>query len=330
MMFPLIVADIGGTNARFGLVMNFPDPSSKNHSMSITEQHAFDCSGYETFSHALDAYLSLIPNHQPKNICVAIAGPIIGDTVKMTNLNWEFSISQVKQNFKLERLEVINDFAAQALSVTQLTADDMMPIKEGEALPFAPKVILGPGTGLGVASLVHTPQGWIALPGEGGHANFAPSSVLEIEVFKILRNNDLYVSLETLLCGSGLVRLHAALSEICGVISEHSEPLLPAQITEWALADQNSIYYKTLMVFCRILGSAAGNIALTVGARGGVYLTGGILPRVSTILLASDFNDSFNSKGVMRHYAETIPAHLIIHDQPALLGAAAHMANLPK
>jgi len=321
-MFPLIVADIGGTNARFGLVQEC------TQAIHITEQHVFDCSQYDTFSHVLHAYLSLVPNFQPKNICIAIAGPIIGDSVKMTNLQWTFSIKQIKQQFELERFEVINDFAAQALAVTQLHATDLITIQPGELLATAPKTILGPGTGLGVASLVHTRQGWIALPGEGGHANFAPSSLLEIEIFKILRNAEQYVSLETLLCGNGLIRLHTALSEINGTISKNTETLLPADITKEALHDKKSISYKTLCVFCRVLGGAAGNIALTVGARGGVYLTGGILPRVSNILLESDFKESFNSKGVMQPYVEKIPAYLITHPQPALLGAAAHMNNL--
>lgn len=318
----LIVADIGGTNARFGLVQDFAQ------AMHITEQYVFDCSKYDTFPHVLKAYLNRLPNLKPKNICIAIAGPIIGDSIKMTNLKWEFSITQVKQQFGLERFEVINDFAAQALSVTQLTPTDLITVKPGNVLSAAPKTILGPGTGLGVASLIHTAQNWLALPGEGGHANFAPSNLLEIEVFKILRHSDQHVSLETLLCGSGLVRLHTALSEINGTIHDNTGLLTPADITKEALHDTNSISYKTLCVFCRVLGSAAGNIALTVGARGGVYLTGGILPRVSSILLESGFQESFNSKGVMRHYVEKIPVYLITHSQPALLGAAAHMNNL--
>lgn len=146
----LIVADIGGTNARFGLVQEL------TQAIHITEQHIFNCSEYDTFSHVLNAYLNLLPNLKPKNICIAIAGPIIGDNIKMTNLKWEFSITQIKQQFELERFEVINDFAAQALSVTQLTPTDLITIKSGNMLSTAPKTILGPGTGLGVASLVHT------------------------------------------------------------------------------------------------------------------------------------------------------------------------------
>lgn len=318
-MSPLIVADIGGTNARFGLVQEL------TQTIHITEQHIFDCSEYDTFSHVLNAYLNRLDNLKPKNMCIAIAGPIIGDTIKMTNLSWEFSITQIKQQFELERFDVINDFAAQALSVTQLTPTDLITIKPGNPISTAAKTILGPGTGLGVASLIHTPHNWIALPSEGGHANFAPSSLLEIEIFKMLRRSDQHVSLETLLCGSGLVRLHNALSEINDAIHKNTERLTPADITKEALHDKSSASYKTLCVFFRILGSAAGNIALTVGARGGVYLTGGILPRVSNILLESDFKESFNRKGVMRHYVEEIPAYLITHPQPALLGAAAHM-----
>lgn len=318
----LIVADIGGTNARFGLVQEL------TQAVHITEQHIFNCSEYDTFSHVLNAYLNLIPNFKPKNMCIAIAGPIIGDKIKMTNLKWAFSITEIKQQFKLEHFEVINDFAAQALSVTQLTPTDLITVKPGNVLSTAPKTILGPGTGLGVASLIHTTRHWTALPGEGGHANFAPSNVLEIEIFKILSRSDQHVSLETLLCGSGLVRLHTALSEINGTIHDNTTLLSPADITKEALHDKSSISYKTLCVFCSVLGSAAGNIALTVGARSGVYLTGGILPRVSNILLESDFKESFNSKGVMRHYVEQIPVYLITHPQPALLGTAAHMNNL--
>ncbi len=319
--FPQIVADIGGTNARFGLVT---DAKPDCGEYIIVQQKNFDCASFDSFEELLEAYFLFLGDIKPEHVCVALAGPVEGDQFKMTNLNWSFSRSGVKAHFKLENFEVINDFAAQACSVTHLQPSDLLLVKEGSGNGLSNKAIIGPGTGLGVATLAHNGSIWQPQAGEGGHANFAPSTSQELALLQALMEEHAHVSLETLLCGKGLVTIYKALCKIHGQTPESFEP---HHISEYGASNKNDLCRESLSLFCRALGVAAGNLALTCGAKGGVYLAGGILPRIKDFLLNSDFCDGFQGKGIMSSFVENIPVYLMTHEHPALIGAAAWLED---
>ena len=316
-MFPYFVADIGATNVRFGLVT---DIDTTTDDYVICELQSFKASTFDSVESCLDAYLATLGSTRPVNASIAIAAPIIGDQIQMTNRNWQFSVSELRQRLGLERLEVLNDFGALAYSTLYAKARDLTVIQPGVPVPETPRAILGPGTGLGIAALVPTQKGWRPVPGEGGHLAFAPSKGKAARILEIVRQDVEYVSVETLLSGPGLARLHRALALVEGRMPE---AMSPEKITNHAMAGTDSACRETLDLFCHLLGSIAGDLALIYGARGGVYLGGGILPSVENILLESTFTDSFQSKGLMREYLASIPIYLMKGDNPTLLGAAA-------
>lgn len=328
--FPWIVADIGGTNARFSLVT---DRDEQTGAYTLSQQQDFATADFATFEACFDAYLSAIGSElegsRPEYACIAIAGPVNGDKVKFTNVNWHFSISEVQQHFALKRFEVLNDFAALACSVTHLDAEDCIEVRPGQALEKTAKAIIGPGTGLGVAALVHGGQGWAPLASEGGHRGFAPQTEREIGVLNVLQAERGYVCAENLLSGAGLVNIYSALAQLdgkpCGELhpSEITERVLSADAAHLNEKVDAELARETLEVFCAVLGSVVGDTALTYGAKGGVYLGGGILPRMPKLLLNSEFLARFENKGVMSHYLQDIPIQLIVHKNPALIGAAA-------
>ncbi len=334
-MFPYVVADIGGTNARYGLVTG-----EQNNIYDISAQVTFNCSDFENFGDSLQAYFDHLDHtvfsdgqrngkrsELVKFACVAIAGPVSGDQVKMTNLNWVFSIADVESRFGLQKLEVINDFTAQACAINHLSEKDLLPIKSvstSNECGLGNKAILGPGTGLGVAGLVKTPAGYFPVAGEGGHVDLAPRTEKEIQILQSLQQQLGHVSAETLLCGPGLLSLYGEVVKLNGRASKCT---MPDEVTRNALAQSDEDCEEALSIFCALLGSFAGNVALTLGARGGVYLSGGILPQVREFLMKSDFVNRFKSKGAMSGFVNDVSVSLITHDQPALIGAAAWLTD---
>ncbi len=316
-MFPYIVADIGGTNARFGLVTG-RNTATADYEICVLQ--SFDSSTFDNFESCLAAYLACVDSTRPVSACIAIAAFINGDRVQMTNRNWQFSISDLRQRFGFKRIEVLNDFAALAYSTLYVKASDLTVIHAGISVPQTARAIIGPGTGLGVAALVPTTVGWRPVAGEGGHAAFAPPEGIGAQILAIVHQDQEHVSAETLLSGAGLVRLHRALAVVEG---RAATSLSPEQITTRGVAGSDSTCRETLELFCHLLGSTAGDVALIYGARDGVFLSGGILPRIENILLGSTFMDSFRSKGLMSDYLANIPIYLMKGDYPALLGAAA-------
>ncbi len=313
-MYPYIVADIGGTNARFGLVT-----ASKNNQPVIENIEVLDGTAYETLQKAMRAYIDQIGIATPKSACVAVAGPIEGDEASMTNLNWSFTQSGIKKEFKFEKFSAINDFTALALASSQLQKEDLIVIREGKIEEFGNKAILGPGTGLGVGGLVHSSDGWLPIPSEGGHANIAPATDLECEIIKAAIAQHGHVSAEIFISGPGLVRLYKALAS---VRDQQAQDLEPKDVTAKALDNSDALCHETLQLFCSFIGNFSGNLALTYGAKGGVYLAGGILPRFVDFLRGSEFNHRFEQKGVMSHFLEDIPVSIMSHEQPGLLGSA--------
>jgi glucokinase len=314
-MYPYIVADIGGTNARFALV------TGKSQSNFLIDHiHVLAAREYPSCAAALHAYLEKIGGIKPLSACLAIAGPVVGDVVRMTNLSWEFSCMAMAKAFGFQHFVAMNDFAAVSAACSELTDEHLITIKPGTEERNATKAVFGPGTGLGVAGLVNHAGRWLPVPCEGGHVNIAPATAFEADIIKAGIAQHGHVSAETFLSGPGLVNLYQA---ICAVSGQQAAEVTPAEITSSALAASDALMTQTLSTFCSLLGSFAGNLALTYGAKGGIYMAGGILPRFSDYLKSSDFNPRFASKGVMNHYVESIPAKLIVHPETAFVGAAA-------
>jgi len=319
-MFPSIVADIGGTNARFALVTG-----EANGQFVIEQVQILNGADFDTFELAMKAYIDSLEAIKPISACVAIAGPIEGDSVKMTNLNWSFSISAVRERFGFDKFEAINDFAALAVATSALGADDLISVRAGDRDLLGNKAILGPGTGLGVAGLAYNHGQWLPIPSEGGHVNLAPATALECDVIKAAISLHGHVSTETFISGPGLVNLYNAL---CAVKGEQPRQLEPKQVTGDGLAGSDATCEEALNTFCSILGSFSGNLALTYGAKGGVYLAGGILPRMVDFLKASTFSQRFEEKGVMSPYVQGIPVDICGHKPTAFLGAAAWLKQV--
>jgi glucokinase len=311
-----LVGDIGATNARFGLV----SPGAKLlHWRSYAVEH------YPTIEDALADYLGArndLP--MPRRAAIAVASPITGDWVAMTNHPWRFSIAALKARFGFERLDVINDFTALALALPRLGPDDRMTVGEGATVPGAPLAVLGPGSGLGVSGLVPCGAAWVPLNGEGGHATMAPATDRESAVLDRMRRHFDHVSGERVLSGPGLVNLYntlAALGEI------PSRGYTAAQITDLAMRGEDPLCTETTAMFCAMLGTMAGNLALTLGARGGVFIGGGIVPRLGRFFADSPFRARFEAMGRFAPYLAAIPTHVVTHQLPAFLGCAAVLAS---
>jgi glucokinase len=311
-----LVGDIGATNARFGLV----SPARK-----VLHWRSYAVDHYPTIEDALSDYLGArgdLP--MPRKAAIAVASAITGDRVSMTNHPWSFSIAGLKARFGFERLEVINDFTAQALALPHLGPDDRMTVGGGRAVPGAPLAVLGPGSGLGVSGLVACAGGWVALTGEGGHATMAPATDRESAVIDYMRRHFDHVSAERVLSGPGLVNLYNTLAEIDRV---PSRGYTAAQITDLGMRGEDPLCVEATAMFCAMLGTMAGNLALTLGARGGVYIAGGIVPRLGRFFADSPFRARFQAKGRFEAYLAAIPTYVVTHDQAAFLGCAALLAG---
>jgi len=311
-----LVGDIGATHARFGLVS--PD-GTLLHSRTLADED------YPAIDDAIAAFLSergALP--MPRQGAIAIASPITGDRVAMTNHPWNFSAVALKDRFGFDRLEVINDFTALALALPRLTPQDRLMVGGGAAVTGAPIGVLGPGSGLGVSGLVASGSSWIALTGEGGHATMAPATDRESAVLDRMRRHFDHVSAERALSGPGLVNLYNTLAELDGV---PAQGFTAAQITDLAIRAADPLCVETTRMFCTMLGTMAGNLALTLGARGGVYIGGGIVPRLGQTFVQSPFREGFEAKGRFQAYLAAIPTFVVTRPLPAFLGCAALLAG---
>jgi glucokinase len=310
---PSLLADIGGTNARF----------ARGRPGNIEAIRAVPCEEHETFEDALQSYLehtSALADHDaPRQACLAVAGVVDHDRVSLTNHSWEFSIEATRERFGLDRLVVVNDFTALARAVPHLGPDELREVGPGEAEADAPIAVVGPGTGLGVAGMVRASGRWLALDGEGGHVGFAPANALEIEVLRHLMDRYGRVSAERILSGRGLEDLYTTL---CVIEGQAHEPIRAAHITQRGTGSDGP-ERRALEFFCGALGSVAGDFALVYDARGGVYIGGGIVPRIADFFARSTFRERFESKGRFSEWIARIPTTLIMAATPGLTGAAA-------
>lgn len=315
--FPFLVADIGGTHTRYALVSGY---SSKTGEYEINQSRVFLSADYDSFSLSLETYLETITGARPKNACIAIAGPVNDDIVELTNLRWQFSIRQLKKRYHFDCLLVMNDFAALAYGVPHLSEASLFDIKPGAEEDKGAKVVIGPGTGLGVAALIHTGEGYYPVAGEGGHVAIAAGNDTELELFKLLRQQQQHISAEDLLSGKGLLNLYRGYAKLQQQVAKSYSP---AEVTQHALTNSDPICVEALASFLGLLGGFCGDLALIFGARGGVYLGGGILPKIQPHIADSRFVNRFLNKGPMRKMVKDIPVKLITHRQPAFIGAAA-------
>jgi glucokinase len=305
-----LIADVGATNARFALVAA---------DGTTTAARVYALNDYPSIIEAITTYLAEeSPSARPTQAVLAVASPITGDQVKLTNHPWTFSIEAVRKHFGLRRCRVINDFAANALAIPHLADSDRLQVGAGAPVADAPIAVIGPGTGLGVSALMPLPGGWFPIEGEGGHASMAPADAQESAVLERMRSRYDHVSAERLLSGPGLVNLYNVL---CELAAAQAAPFTGPQITDPRTWNQDARTRDATAMFCRMLGTAAGNLALTLGARGGVYIAGGIVPRLGTAFAQSGFRTRFEAKGRFRWYLAAIPTYVILRPLPALLGA---------
>jgi len=313
-----LVGDIGGTNARFAIV-----PVGTSELTSIKTLH---CEKFETVQQALQFYLSSIEDIKISSACIASAGTVHLDTFKPANNDWVINKSEVSSALNNIQVSWINDFKAQALATTLLSNNDVITIKAGIEHPDRLRLVIGPGTGLGVCGLIRSSSGWVPIPTQGGHSDLAPSTSLQIEILTLLQKKFGHVAVERVLSGPGIVNLYEALCEINGKdILFHS----PSEITAAAInPNPDHLSKETLHLFCQIFGSVTGSIALTTGSLGGVYITSDLVRNFLDFFIGSEFVQNFENKGRMKYYMTDIPIYLSKKENMGLLGATHYLNHL--
>ena len=306
-----LLADLGGTNARFAL---FDGTAIGPIARLPVADYADLRTAIATFLHTQQ------PPRAPVRAVLAIAGPVANGRATFTNAAWVADTAELTAQFRFERVDLINDFAAQAWALPHLQPADLHRLGAGKALPGAPMAVLGPGTGLGVAAFVPTRGGGFAISTEGGHVTLPSTSAREDALIAHLRGERGHVSAEGVLSGRGMMNLHAALVALDG--GAHA-PGSASEITAAGLDGSCPVCRETLLVFGAMLGTVAGDLALTFGARGGVFIAGGIAPRIASLLARSAFRTNFEAKGRFRDYLAEIPTAIVLHSDPAFVGLSA-------
>jgi glucokinase len=315
-----LVADIGGTNGRFALVR----AGGTEQSFELIEQRDYLCSKFDSFAAMAERYLSDCGQSQALPAVIAVAGPVEDNRCAMTNCQLIIDGGQLQKQGVFSSCQVVNDFAALASSLPILSAGDLMQIGPHGHGKSGAMLVVGPGTGLGAAFLTKNGSSYVVLEGEGGHMAFAPCDELEVEILRWFGKKYDRVSVERILSGSGLVDLHEALASIDG---RGFENLSAEEIMKNGLLEEGAAQ-ATLSRFCAILGSFAGDLALAGGCWHGIYIGGGILPRMPELLAASPFRQRFEAKGRFAEKMRQIPSWLITCKTPALLGAASRLPVL--
>ena len=306
-----MVGDIGGTNARFALVA-----PGKSELMSIK---TLQCTKFETVQEAINSYISSIKDAEIISACIASAGTTHLDIFKPANNDWVINKSNVSSALNDIQVNWINDFSAQALATTTLKSNDVIVINKGAVQPERVRLVIGPGTGLGTCGLINSSNGWVPLPAQGGHSDFAPNSSLEIEIWTLLQKQFGHVAVERILSGPGIVNLYKALCQI-----NEKEVLFnsPSEITSAAIkVNPDSMSKETLHLFCRIFGSVTGSIALSTGCLGGIYITSDLVRNFLDFFIDSDFLKSFEDKGRLKYYMTDIPIFISKKENMGLIGS---------
>lgn len=311
--FPILIGDIGGTNARFSIV---PDATSEPTQLTSVKTADFKTIDEAIRSAVLD-HTSLLP----VSAILAVAGPIETDEIPLTNCDWVVKPKEMLTNLGLKDVIVINDFEAQALAIATLGSDNRETIGPQRPDMVASRVVLGPGTGLGVAGLVHARNMWFPVPGEGGHVDIGPHSERDYQVFPHLDTIEGRIAGEQILCGRGLVNLYRAICLADGIAPAYSDP---ADVTAKGLSGEDVQAQETLSLFSTYLGRIAGDMALIFMARGGVYLAGGISQKIIPALRLPEFRAAFEDKAPHKALMRSIPTHVVTHPQAALAGLSSY------
>lgn len=321
---PFLAADVGGTHARIALVLGTP---AGRYPVSVLHYHRYHCADWADLGGVLRDFIAQLPSAghaalagRVRRCVVASAGVVLDDRIVNENLPWPVSIGALREQLRLAQLEVINDFEAVAWATQFLGADETLPVIDtAQPASRGPVLVMGPGTGLGSAVLLPRDGHAQVLPTEAGQIALAPGNEREIEILRVLARGRAYVSCEDALSGPGLLNLYHALCELRG---NPVSLMTPAEITGAALAGHDAAALEALEVFCGLLGSFTGDLAMLYGASGGVFLAGGILPQIHAFLRSSHFAARYFNKGVMRAYLQKVPVRLIEHGQLGVIGAA--------
>jgi len=314
MSIPGLIAGIGATNARFAIA----------DQEGIRDEQILKCRDHPSLAEAITKYME-ITGQEIHSASIAIAGPVEGDKFEMTNHPWRFSVTELKATLSIESFHIINDFVAIAKSIPHLTENtdytNMTKVQQKDGASIG---VLGPGTGLGMASLVPVNSSYITVPGEGGHMSMAAKTQREFDVINwLLEHKYSHVSAERVCSGKGLVNIHNAL---CGLSGEKGvNELSPSEISDRALNKECDLCEEALDLMFGFLGTAAGNLALTIGAKGGIYIAGGIVQKLDSYIYNSRFMEQFVSKGRFKEYMSSIPVFIVTHEFPAFIGLQADL-----
>lgn len=313
-----LISDVGGTNIRIALV----------DGLVISEIECFKCGDYPSLEAVVAHYVKKkrgeLKRFNIVNACFGIAGPVVGKTLKMTNLGWSFSIESLKAALGFNHISFINDYTAIALSVPQLNQQQRLIIHQGQDNPDAPRIVCGPGTGLGLAQLIKVDGYFECLSGEGGHVEFAPANQRQIKLLGTLMTKFERVSVERLLSGQGVVNIYQALAFIDG---KDPQAFDASQISQGFINRSDSLSIETMEIFYQVLAQFVGNMVLTTGAFGGVYIAGGIMPRIIDYIDNDKFIQAYSHKGRFSDYVLQAPVYLITESQPGLIGASVYLSQ---
>lgn len=317
-----MLADIGGTNARFAL---------ESGTGEIGQVRVYPCADYPGVAEVIRQYLKDTKVGRVSHAAIAIANPVDGDQVRMTNHDWTFSIEATRRALGFETLLVVNDFTALAMALPGLTDAQRSQVGGGQLRQNCVIGLLGPGTGLGVSGLIPADNRWIALGSEGGHASFSPQDEREDLVLQFARKKSPHVSFERVCSGPGIELIYCALNA-------RERKMLPASIDTAEIVkhahEGEALAAETIECFCGILGSFSGNIAMTLGSHGGIYIGGGVVPRLGELFTRSSFRQRFEAKGRFDAYLANVPTYVITAEYPAFLGVsailAAHLSSEPR
>ncbi|MHA1189104.1 MAG: glucokinase [Alphaproteobacteria bacterium] len=314
--YPILIGDIGGTNARFAILA---DPQAGL--MSFEPVRTAD---YPDIQSAVAASVLSQTDIRPRTAIIALAAPIDGDEIDLTNAHWVVQPRAIMAALDISDVVLLNDFEALALALATLSGSDLHPIGGGVHEPFAARIVVGPGTGLGTAGLVYANGLWVPVPGEGGHISLGPAAPEEFALWPFIEPEMGRISAESLLAGRGLLCLYRAFCT-----KEAVEPVLdtPATVTDAALGGNDGLAARTIEFYCRLLGRVAGDLALLFMANGGVYIGGGIAPRLLPFLDKGGFREAFENKAPHDQVVAAMATSVIVAKRPALTGIAAYARN---
>lgn len=309
--FPILLGDIGGTNARFSVLADATAEATPFVSVKTAD--------YATIDDAIRKVVLEDGDLKPRSAILAVAGPIDGDEIDLTNCDWVVRPKKMISDLGFDDVLVVNDFEAQALAASELGPENRETLGAESEPHVASRVVLGPGTGLGVAGLLHAREMWFPVPGEGGHVDVGPRSQRDFAIFPHLKRIEGRVSAEEILSGRGVVNIYQAICKTDGIAAELEDP---ADVTAAGLNGSNAQAVETLSLFSTYLGRVAGDMAMIFMARGGVYLAGGISQKIIEALKKPEFRAAFEDKAPHTELLATIPTFVVTHPQAALAGLA--------